>query len=57
MGDVTHFVVACPKDTVMYTAAVQALGAEDRIKVCDIIDLVEISQPASLASEATIQPG
>ena len=57
LGDVTHFVVACPKDTVMYTAAVQALGAEDRIKVCDIIDLVEISQPASLASEAAIQPG
>ena len=40
LGDVDMFVVACPKDTVMYTAAVQALGVEDRIVVQDIIDLV-----------------
>jgi len=44
LGDVTHFVVSCPKDTVMYGAAVQALGAEDKIKVCDIIDLVDIAE-------------
>lgn len=40
LGDVKMFVVACPKDTVMYTAAVQALGAMDKIEVKDIIDLV-----------------
>ena len=45
LGDAKAFVVACPKDTVMYTAAVQALGAEDRIVVRDVIDLMEIAQP------------
>jgi Fe-S oxidoreductase/nitrate reductase gamma subunit len=45
LGDVTRFVVACPKDTVMYTAAVQALGAQDRIKVCDVVDLIELEKP------------
>lgn len=40
LGDVKMFVVACPKDTVMYTAAVQNLGAADQIEVRDIIDLV-----------------
>jgi hypothetical protein len=49
LGDVTHFVVSCPKDTIMYTAAVQALGVEDKIKVYDIIDLVVMvdKKPAS----------
>ena len=45
LGDARAFVVACPKDTVMYTAAVQALGVEDRIVVRDVIDLMEIAQP------------
>lgn len=45
LGDAKAFVVACPKDTVMYTAAVQALGAEDRIAVRDLIELMEIAQP------------
>lgn len=40
LGDAKLFVVACPKDTVMYTAAVQALGVGDRIEVRDVIDLV-----------------
>lgn len=44
LGDVTRFVVACPKDTVMYTAAVQALGVQDHIKVCDIVDLIELTK-------------
>lgn len=44
LGDVTRFVVSCPKDTVMYTAAVQALGADDRITVCDIIDLLQFPE-------------
>ncbi|WP_374379639.1 heterodisulfide reductase-related iron-sulfur binding cluster [Dongia sp.] len=40
LGDANVFVVACPKDTVMYSAAVQALGVGDRIVVRDMIDLV-----------------
>ena len=43
LGDVTHFVVSCPKDTVMYGAAIQALGVENKMKVCDIIDLIDIA--------------
>ncbi|ROZ75003.1 heterodisulfide reductase-related iron-sulfur binding cluster [Ramlibacter sp. WS9] len=50
LGDVTHFVVSCPKDTVMYGSAVQALGVEDRIKVCDIIDLVDVAEPGGAAA-------
>ena len=44
LGDATLFVVACPKDTVMYTAAVQNLGVEDRITVRDVIDLIEVAE-------------
>lgn len=43
LGDARYFVVACPKDVVMYTAAVQSLGMEDRIEVKDIIELVEMA--------------
>jgi len=43
LGDVEMFVVACPKDTVMYSAAAQALGVGDRITVQDMIDLVRPS--------------
>ncbi len=44
LGDARWFVVACPKDVVMYTAAVQALGMEDRIEVKDVVELVEMAQ-------------
>jgi len=47
LGDVRYFVVACPKDNVMYTAAVQSLGVENRIEVRDLADLVEPA-PATL---------
>jgi Fe-S oxidoreductase len=47
LGDVDLFVVACPKDTVMYGAAVQALGVGDQITVRDVIDLVRPSEKAS----------
>ena len=40
IGNVTAFVVACPKDLIMYGAAVQALGVGDRIRVTDIADLL-----------------
>ena len=35
------FVVACPKDVVMYSDAVKTSGNEDKIAVKDIIELVE----------------
>lgn len=40
LGDVTHFVVSCPKDVVMYNAAIQALGVEDKLVVRDLAELV-----------------
>ena len=47
LGDARLFVVACPKDMVMYTAAVQALAVEDRLAVRDIVDLLAVaSEPA-----------
>jgi Fe-S oxidoreductase len=36
---VALFVVACPKDLVMYTAAAENLGVADRLKVVEITDL------------------
>lgn len=42
LGDASIFVVACPKDQVMYGAAVQSLGAEGRIAVRDLSDLLEV---------------
>lgn len=40
LDDVELFVVACPKDKVMYTAAIDALGASDRLKVMDVAELL-----------------
>jgi Fe-S oxidoreductase len=37
---VGHFVVACPKDFVMYTDAVKTTGNEERITVIDLVQLV-----------------
>lgn len=42
LGDVTVFVVACPKDKVMYGAAIDALGAGDRLSVKDVAELLDI---------------
>lgn len=39
LGDIDTFVVACPKDRVMYGAAVEALGVADRLAVLDLIEL------------------
>jgi hypothetical protein len=38
---VKFFVVACPKDMVMYSDAVKTTGNEGRIEVVDIAQLVE----------------
>ncbi|MGA2496053.1 MAG: (Fe-S)-binding protein [Roseiarcus sp.] len=40
LGDVRHFIVSCPKDKVMYTAATQSLGVDEDIDVLDLSDLV-----------------
>lgn len=40
LGDINYFVVSCPKDVVMYSAAVQAVGVEDRLAVRDLTELV-----------------
>ncbi len=39
--DVRFFVVACPKDMVMYSDAVKTTGYEDRLEVVDIAQLLE----------------
>jgi Fe-S oxidoreductase len=49
LGDATLFVVACPKDMVMYTAAVEALDVRDRLAVRDIVDLLEPAEATAAA--------
>jgi Fe-S oxidoreductase len=44
LGDAGLFVVACPKDKVMYSAAVQNLGVSAKIEVVDIVDLIEVKE-------------
>jgi Fe-S oxidoreductase len=44
LGDIDTFVVCCPKDLVMYSAAVQNLGVQDRIVVRDISELI-VAEP------------
>lgn len=39
--DVSYFVVACPKDMVMYSDAVKTTGNEDRMEVVDVVQLLE----------------
>jgi len=41
LGDVRSFVVSCPKDKVMYSAAVQALGVQKDLAVVDLAELLE----------------
>lgn len=40
-ADVRFFVVACPKDMVMYSDAVKTTGHEDQLEVVDIAQLME----------------
>ncbi len=41
--DVTHFVVACPKDMAMFSDAVKTAGYGDRMSVVDIVQLVAMA--------------
>ena len=49
---VDHFVVACPKDFVMYTDAVKTTGNEERITVIDLVQLVDQARRPAPALEA-----
>jgi hypothetical protein len=40
LGNVTTFVVACPKDVSMFRDAVKTTGNESRLEVKDLIELV-----------------
>jgi Fe-S oxidoreductase len=40
LSGVQRFVVACPKDLVMFQEAVKTVGAEDRLRVVDLGELV-----------------
>jgi Fe-S oxidoreductase len=40
IAGVEIFAVACPKDKVMYTAAVDALGVSGRLRVLDVAELL-----------------
>ncbi|WBO21971.1 heterodisulfide reductase-related iron-sulfur binding cluster [Sphingomonas abietis] len=53
LDGVSGFIVSCPKDTIMYRAAVQALGVEDRIMVQDIADLLVIEEAVAPQEEQT----
>lgn len=56
------FIVACPKDVIMYTDAVKTSGHEDKIEVRDIIQLAEealdlvnvTGQPAGVQAQVTV---
>jgi Fe-S oxidoreductase len=52
------FIVACPKDVIMYTDAVKTTGNEAKIEVRDIIQLVEEAIGVPAADDQLIeQPG
>ena len=48
---VDRFVVACPKDFVMYTDAVKTTGSEERITVIDLVQLVDQARRPAPALE------
>ena len=53
LGGIDGFVVTCPKDTVMYNAAVQNLGVAGQIEVLDLVDLLVLETEAA----ALVGPG
>lgn len=52
LGDVDYFVVACPKDVVMYEDAIKTSGNEGRIELREIAELVEESVLARAGAAA-----
>lgn len=55
---VDYFVVSCPKDLTMYTDAAKTTGNEDKLKVVDIVTLVEealvVREPVGATGEAGV---
>ncbi len=54
LEDVNYFVVACPKDMSMFSAAVQSTNGEERMKVIDVAELlaqaVGLNEPVETAA-------
>lgn len=53
LGDIECFVVACPKDKVMYSAAADALGVAQELKVLDVAELITLRTPPDQARPAS----
>ena len=57
LDGITDFVVACPKDVTMFEAAVVAAGAQDRLRVLDLAELVdEATRPEAATTTPTVPP-
>jgi hypothetical protein len=59
LDGVSDFVVACPKDVTMFEAAVAATGAQERLRVFDLAELVDEAtrpDPISAADPAPASP-
>jgi len=61
LSGVEYFVVACPKDLTMYMDSVKTVGAEGKLHVKDLIELVDEAtaeaQPAATAAAGTTEAG
>lgn len=53
---VTHFVVACPKDVAMFSASVVAVGAAERLRVSDIVELLAAAHAGTGAEVPAAAP-
>jgi Fe-S oxidoreductase len=58
LPEIEHFVVACPKDLAMFQDAVKTVGAEDRLRVVDLGELVyqAMSNPVASSVESGDKP-
>ncbi|MEK7864038.1 MAG: (Fe-S)-binding protein, partial [Chloroflexota bacterium] len=53
LDGVSDFVVACPKDVTMFEAAVVATGAQERLRVFDLAELVDDATRPDAVSDLT----
>ncbi|CDX13779.1 conserved membrane hypothetical protein [Mesorhizobium plurifarium] len=51
------FVVACPKDKVMYTAATDALGVAGQLKVVDVAELISLREAPAAEGYDRVEGG
>ncbi|CDX36277.1 conserved membrane hypothetical protein [Mesorhizobium plurifarium] len=52
---VDMFVVACPKDKVMYTAATDALGVAGQLKVVDVAELISLREAPAAETDDRVE--